>query len=207
MKICGHCGKSKHLNLFYANRNKEDGKQGNCIECMTKWRQNNKDKVKKANSKFYGLNSEEIIQQNSLYTKNNQEKTNKYQKEYRESHKEEKLAYNKKWFVENSEYVKEYRAKYIKENSDIISSKQSKTRAAKLQRIPKWLTASDWIEIQWAYTIAKQMTQETGIKHEVDHIIPLTGKNVSGLHCPQNLQILTKSQNLSKFNKFPYARP
>ena len=74
--------------------------------------------------------------------------------------------------------------------------------AAKLNRTPKWLTKGDWIEIRWAYKIAKQLTKETGISYTVDHIIPLQGKEISGLHCPQNLQVIPARENESKGNKF-----
>jgi len=52
-----------------------------------------------------------------------------------------------------------------------------------------------------AHPNAWKITAETGIKHEVDHIIPIKGKNVSGLHVPWNLQILTKSKNAKKRNR------
>lgn len=83
-----------------------------------------------------------------------------------------------------------------------INANRAKRHAAKLQRIPKWLTESDWIEIRWVYTLAKQISKETGISYQVDHIIPLQGKNISGLHCPQNLQILTQKDNVGKSNRF-----
>lgn len=53
--------------------------------------------------------------------------------------------------------------------------------------------------VAYGYRRAKELTTETGIKHEVDHIIPLRGRNVSGLHIPINLQILTITENRQKF--------
>lgn len=52
------------------------------------------------------------------------------------------------------------------------------------------------------YEIAKRVTRCTGIRFEVDHIIPLQGKNVCGLHVPTNLRVIPKFQNGSKGNRF-----
>jgi len=99
-----------------------------------------------------------------------------------------------------------YDRDYAKQNPDKRSAIYARRRAAKLNRVPNWLTKSDWIEIRWAYTLARQISKETGIAHEVDHIIPLLGKNISGLHCPQNLQIITAKENAKKKNLFPYIK-
>ena len=77
-----------------------------------------------------------------------------------------------------------------------------KNRLSRINRIPKWLSIDDYIEIQRFYNKAYKLTKETGIVHHVDHIVPLRGKNVSGLHVPWNLQVITATENIKKRNKF-----
>ncbi len=65
-------------------------------------------------------------------------------------------------------------------------------RARKLQRTPKWVNLTE----------LKKIYLDCPEGMVVDHIIPLKGKLVSGLHVAENLQYLTKYENLSKGNKF-----
>ena len=57
-------------------------------------------------------------------------------------------------------------------------------------------------EIQSIYEESKRLTEETGVPHEVDHIVPLKGKRVSGLHVPWNLKPTPKEVNRAKRNKY-----
>lgn len=70
---------------------------------------------------------------------------------------------------------------------------------ARQQRTPSW---ADEEKIREIYNLAKKIRKETGVKHEVDHIIPLRGKLVSGLHVPENLRIITEHENRVKRNSF-----
>ena len=65
--------------------------------------------------------------------------------------------------------------------------------------MPAWANKE---AIKQFYIDAKKLTEETGIPHEVDHIIPSNHPMVCGLHVENNLQILTKSENRKKYNYF-----
>jgi hypothetical protein len=75
----------------------------------------------------------------------------------------------------------------------------AKRRTAKLQRTPPW---ADMDAIKEFYAAAQRMTQATGEPYHVDHVIPLQGRLVSGLHVAGNLQILHGSENSKKRNHF-----
>jgi 5-methylcytosine-specific restriction endonuclease McrA len=107
-----------------------------------------------------------------------------------------------KWREENRQIAKEYTAWWQKENQAKVNSYAMQRHAAKIQRTPKWLTDAHKTQILGFYEEAKIMEKTLGGKYEVDHIVPLKGKTVSGLHVPWNLQILTKKENCSKNNNF-----
>jgi hypothetical protein len=56
-------------------------------------------------------------------------------------------------------------------------------------------------EIRKVYAFSARLTAETGIRHEVDHVIPLQGETVCGLHWEGNLQVLPKIDNIRKSNR------
>lgn len=90
------------------------------------------------------------------------------------------------------ERVLEQTREYRKLNPHVGRAKIAKRRASTLQRTPKW---ADLVAI-------KEIYKDCPESYVVDHIIPLQGELVSGLHVPSNLQYLTGSDNSSKRNKF-----
>jgi len=105
----------------------------------------------------------------------------------RERNREKARKTTREWQIANPSKVNTYFAKH---------------RATKLQATPDWLTNKHHLQIEGFYLLAKEMEKQLNDKYEVDHIVPLKGKTVSGLHVPWNLQILTKKENCSKNNSF-----
>lgn len=80
-----------------------------------------------------------------------------------------------------------------------------KRRVSKLNRTPKWTTKEDLETIKHIYIVANQFSKSFGTEYHVDHIIPLQGKLVSGLHVPSNLQIIPAMDNIKKGSKYKVA--
>jgi hypothetical protein len=91
-------------------------------------------------------------------------------------------------------------SKWQKLNPDKVCASASRRRVAKLNRTPNWLTVDHKNEINDFYSMAKQLESIFPWGQHVDHIIPLRGRTVSGLHVPRNLQILSAKMNREKGN-------
>lgn len=120
-----------------------------------------------------------------------------YQKTPVEKRRSSRRAYSKA----NPTRVAAWSSKYGKLNAAAYNTRTAARRAKKLSATPLWLSAEQKLEIKEFYTIAKELQWLSNEPLHVDHIIPLQGKDVSGLHVPWNLQILPRSQNVSKSNK------
>lgn len=90
---------------------------------------------------------------------------------------------------------------YGRNNRDKAAARGAKRRALKLLATPSWLTATHYDAIRVLYTKSAAVSELTGIPFHVDHIVPLQGELVCGLHVPWNLQVLPAYENLSKSNK------
>ena len=129
-------------------------------------------------------------------------------------------TYNRKYYAENSERLIKYSLNYVsvrkndiefvekrrevlrnhyRNNTTIYVAKGAKRRVSKLRATPVW---SNLDAINALYKECAYVSKLTGIKHVVDHEIPLQGALVSGLHVLENLRIVPELENLQKGNKF-----
>lgn len=123
-----------------------------------------------------------------------------YMREYRKKRPEKALEWSRKHHEDNKEKRLAAARAYKKKKRAEMTALQRKRHCGKLRRTPKW---ADKKAIQSIYRYCATLRKSTGIRYEVDHIIPLQGEFVSGLHVASNLQILTKTENLKKNNKWP----
>ena len=89
------------------------------------------------------------------------------------------------------------------DNPERVKSRSRRYAMQKRKAAPPWLTEAMWEAMGSMYVKASRLSAETGEPHEVDHVVPLCGKRVCGLHVPWNLQILTRKDNLSKGSSVP----
>jgi hypothetical protein len=173
-------------------------------------RKNNPEKYKERAAKYYVDNKEQVLE----YREDNKERTKIQRAEYRLENIEEIKEKDAKRYEANKEVKCEKQKEYRIKNNDIIRAKATSTKCrarstansvkrqvSKIQATPKTLSVEQIKEIQHFYVLAQELEQLNGIKYHVDHIVPLRGKTVCGLHVPWNLQVLTAEENMKKHNK------
>jgi hypothetical protein len=101
----------------------------------------------------------------------------------------------------NHENTKLVKTTYRLNNPEKLRALDAKRRCAELKRTPTWLTENDYWMIEQTYELSALRTKLFGFAWHVDHVIPLQGKYVSGLHVPTNLQVIPATENLRKANK------
>lgn len=217
--VCRDCGLTKPLSEFYFAK-KQNIYIKRCKPCYSV-----------ASKARYEKNKDKILSQQKARVAANKEAVSAYMREWYKKNKEHVLARSAAYRADPvvAERETERQKRYYAERADIIQAKRkaamtperyeahkaawsawarrnrplvvAKSRTRRLRIIgatPRWV---DLDAINAFYIEAAKLTVETGVPHEVDHIVPIDGKIVSGLHVPWNLQILTRTQNRSKANK------
>ncbi|KKL50832.1 hypothetical protein LCGC14_2301550 [marine sediment metagenome] len=198
MKTCSKCSQSLSLNQFSIDRHRKDGHQSKCRSCVKiynrmHYRQNIVQR--KAWQKQYDqVHTEQKKAQMIKYYLQNPGRRAAYQQKYYQSNIEFLKAWMKKYAQKHAKALKIYRREWRKRNAPLVVAYTRKHQAALLQRTPNWLTPEQEQQvIEFYINCPKGM--------EVDHIIPLQGKCISGLHHPDNLQYLTRHENRAKGNR------
>ena len=121
-------------------------------------------------------------------------------KEWKKQNKDHIAEYDRVWQQANKDKKSKNYKNWQVNNRAKVNSYNSYRRALELQATPSWLTKEQLNQIESFYWLARLEKERTDDVYHVDHIVPLNGKTVCGLHVPWNLQVLTAVKNLQKSN-------
>lgn len=166
-----------------------------CVECNRIKAQNKRDSMTATEKYEHGLKYRHI-QKNWLLTEKGRFSRTQTGLKYCQNNKDKLAVYRKEYILKTNNF---HSKQWKKEHPEARHAASANRRAAKLQRTPVWLNKGHQFEIDSIYELCSAYRQ-VGFNYHVDHIVPLQGKSVSGLHVPWNLQIIHAKENLSKGN-------
>lgn len=150
-------------------------------------------------------------------------------KKFRAENRELMLKREREYYHRNGDHIRSERAKWHKVNAERLSQKGrspaaqeaarvralrwknenpekhleivARRRANKRLATPAWYSEFDSFVFQEAKNLSWIRRNETGVRWDVDHLIPLSAKTACGLHCAENFQVIPSFLNLMKGSK------
>lgn len=178
MKTCTNCGETKILDNFYNSKKGKNGKSAHCKACDGK--------------------------KHKAFRKKRKDHLREYYRKWRSNNEEHVKEYGKKYYLKDLESNRAKRRAYQKLNIASAVARARQYELSKLNATPPWLSEEQKAEMQQFYWLAKDLYAVTGEVYQVDHIVPIQGENVCGLHVPWNLQVLPRDVNIRKSNKLEH---
>ena len=194
MKSCVTCGESKELEFFYRRKDSPDGYRNDCKLC----------RKAKSHSNYFS----DLVNKRAWHREHHREKMElnpNWYAEYYAANKEKMSVYNAKGYRERYRAKRLVQAKqWAQDNPGMANANKKAYKVAKINACPPWVRSNP--ELMWVmsqvYELAVMRSEMFGFSWHVDHVVPLRGKVVSGLHVPWNLQVIPGVDNMSKSNKF-----
>lgn len=171
---------SEYYKAYYI-KNKEKK-----LKKQAEWARNNPDKVRASVLKHRELQKTNSVLRKIIRDVQRSERFKETRKRYYEANKEKQHTWTMGW---------------VRKNRAVVNARNMEYHTKKVLGTPTWLNDSMRSDIQQYYMRANELTKSTGVKYHVDHIVPIRGKDVCGLHVPWNLRVITASENVRKSNK------
>ena len=186
----------------YGHVAKRNTKQGQCCQCrfeyVKRFHQDNPKNNAKYVSRYQQRHPERVkVARQRRY----REYVDKYGPQPLRTTKEKRAETCRKYSRNNRDHLRECNRIWRENNPEKSALKNLRYRLRKLKSIPDWLSLEHKAQIKTFYLKAKKKAVGVGGSWHVDHIIPLKGKLVCGLHVPWNLRVIAATENLRKNNK------
>lgn len=175
-KTCTCCKAEKPIENFGKHNATKDGLHTQCKAC-----------VKQKMAGYYAASKEHRAKEAKLKYRTNIDT-------YRQKRKAQYAA--------TKEASKEKTREWKLLNRSKVAATNAKRRAAKRKATPSWLTEDQLQQIEFFYWLAADLKSVTGESYHVDHVVPLQGTHVCGLHVPWNMQVLPSDVNIEKGNTY-----
>ena len=190
MKLCVSCKAQKSLSEFYKRKDSPDGYRNDCKVCRSASSLKNhyadheagKERLRQSYEKRKATNPNLSAE---LYAK----------------HREKDLERSKLAYQANAEDRKAKQRHWSKVNRGTANALGRKYKLKKINATPKWLSESQLLHIKCKYQLAAMLNVHGVEAWHVDHIVPIRGKDVCGLHVPWNLRVIPAKENMTKGNK------
>jgi len=190
-KRCTACNEWLPLCAFTIAKQNPDGLKRWCRACSNakraQWAKNNPEKAKALKRRQHAKHRQQCNERSAEWRRANPTKAQEHWD---------------RWHAQRPEARKEARREWQSRNLAYGSKASTDRRAQAMRAIPAWAESEfESLVAVEAYSLAQLRTQIVGIKYHVDHVVPLRGKTVCGLHCAANLQVIPAVVNQSKSNR------
>lgn len=176
MRSCTRCGVEKPLESFSAHPKGKHGKQPRCKSCCTEL----------SLARYYADPEAARVKRKAHYART-AERSRAYSLAWYQANKAQALKSCKDWVSRNKEKAAEIKLRWKQRNIGYTKAKVAERRASVKRATPAWLSAADRASICAVYEMAARVSACLGTPHHVDHIHPLNGAGLCGLHVPWNL--------------------
>lgn len=211
---CKACYRAKVVARYHANvdkaradaRRKRAADPGKYREIQRRCVEKTAKAVRARRKRHYAENKTALAEKKIAYRLANPERYKELKRAEYARNAEKYRAYRSKYYAMNREKAKAAIAAAVSAAPEKYQAHKATRKARKLNATPVWFSDFDAFVVEEAYALASKRAEVVGGEWQVDHIVPLAGRKVCGLHVGVNLQVLPATVNNAKRNRHdPWA--